>query len=67
MSITIVMYHYVREIARSAYPGIMGLEKAAFRRQIEYLASNHVLISGWDLMDAIGGAELPENAAMVTF
>ena len=35
---TIVMYHYVRELRRSRYPGIKGLSTEKFRGQLDYLA-----------------------------
>lgn len=35
--LTVVMYHYVRPIERSRYPGIKGLELNDFREQIAYL------------------------------
>ena len=35
--ITIVMYHYVRPILNSKYPGLKGLELKSFQRQLDYL------------------------------
>ena len=35
--LTIVMYHYVREIKNSKFPDIKGLEIENFRRQLNYL------------------------------
>ena len=50
--ITIVMYHYVRPIAKSEYPGIKGLELEAFKRQLDYLENNYSIISSEELIEA---------------
>ena len=39
--VTIVMYHYVREIKNSRFPDINGLEFDAFCRQLDYLNENY--------------------------
>ena len=36
----VIMYHYVREIKRSIYPNIKGLELEYFKQQIEFLKQN---------------------------
>ena len=38
--LTIVMYHYVREIKGSDYPNIKGLEIDGFKRQLDYFSKN---------------------------
>ena len=43
--LTIVMYHYVRPIVNSKYPGIKGLELEGFVRQLDYLQENFRIIS----------------------
>lgn len=65
--LTIVMYHYVRDFARTRYPGIKGLDVAGFRRQLDYLQANYEIVGMTDVIAAVGGAELPENAALLTF
>ena len=35
-----VMYHYVREVQKSKYPNIKGLETTGFVRQLDYLNAN---------------------------
>jgi hypothetical protein len=39
--LTIVMSHRVRELKRSRYPEIKGLELSLFREQIEYVRRHH--------------------------
>ena len=66
--ITIVMYHYVRPIAKSEYPGIKGLELEGFRRQLDYLENNYSIISSEELIEAVvKKKKLPANACWLTF
>jgi peptidoglycan/xylan/chitin deacetylase (PgdA/CDA1 family) len=67
-NLTIIIYHYVRPIAGSAYPGIKGLELSDFDRQLDYIQQHHKPISMQQLIDAAsGGSALPQNAALLTF
>ena len=66
--IDIVMYHYVRPIKRSIYPRIKGLEVEAFKRQLEYFASERSVVSTSDVLNAvIGEFRLPKGAVWLTF
>ena len=40
-NLTIIMYHYVRPIAKSYYPLIKGLELDSFKTQLNYLEKNY--------------------------
>ena len=67
-SLTIVMYHYVREIEGSRYPRIKGLEFAGFRRQLDFLTDRFNIIRPVDLIaHAKSGAPLPERPCLLTF
>ena len=67
-NVNIVMYHYVRDLARSRYPGIKALTTAGFERQLQHLLKNYQLIRMEDLLSAISlGAKLPTNACLLTF
>lgn len=66
--LTIVMYHYVRDLKHSRYPEIKGLTTDDFKRQIDYIKKNYNPISAYDLMDAIEtNTELPSKALLLTF
>ena len=66
--LTIVMYHYVREIANSRYKNIKGLEYEAFKSQLDFIEENYRVISADDLFDyKQTGAALPQNACLLTF
>lgn len=65
---TIVMYHYVRNISRSRYSGIKGLEVCEFESQIRYLLENFHIISADTLVECLfEGKCLPEKSALLTF
>ncbi len=66
--LTIVMYHYVRPIRDSLFPGIKGLEFHNFKRQLDYLSAHYTFITASDVMAAIKyGRHLPSNACWLTF
>ena len=65
--VNIVMYHYVRDFARSRYPRIKGLEVDGFRRQLDHLQSEFELVTMQDVLAAADGEELPPKAALLTF
>ena len=68
MSLTIVMYHYVRELARSRYPRIKGRTVEEFRRQLDHIASRYTVVTAQQVVAAIRGEDpVPENAAWLTF
>jgi hypothetical protein len=67
-TVTIVMYHYVRDSKDSRYPGIKGVSCAEFEEQVRYLKRHHNPISGFDLMDAVAAdAPLPSRPLLLTF
>ena len=67
-SLTIVMYHYVREIRDSAYPRVKGLEIEGFKRQLDYLQSNFKIITAEQLIAfANGSGDIPNNPCLLTF
>ncbi len=65
----IIMYHYVRNIAGSRYPGIKGLETSDFIRQLDFLEENGFsFIRMEELLAAYYESyELPEKSVMLTF
>jgi peptidoglycan/xylan/chitin deacetylase (PgdA/CDA1 family) len=67
--VTIVMYHYVRDLKRSRYPAIKGLDLTRFCRQLDYIQAHYTPISADQLLAALGpGAQdLPLNPILLTF
>jgi len=70
MKLSIIMYHYVRELQYSRYPEIKGLDTEQFKEQIRYIRKHYNVISGHDLLAAAeaGSLEaLPPSALLLTF
>lgn len=66
--LTIVMYHYVRNIKNSKYQNIKGLETDGFRRQLDYLSDNFNIIKAEVLIDFVkNDIQLPKNSCLLTF
>ena len=66
--LTIIMYHYVRPIIGSEFPGIKGLEIEGFKRQLDFLESNYSIVSSEQVIDKIiKNKELPPKACWLTF
>ena len=62
------MYHYVRPIKGSVFPGIKGLELDGFKRQLDYLTKNFSIVSTEQIINAIKySMPLPSNACWLTF
>ena len=66
--LTIVMYHYVRPLAQSAYPRIKGLDTALFDAQLDYLAHYYEPVTMKDVLGALKGQDtLPERGVLLSF
>ena len=66
--LTIVMYHYVREIKNSQFPEIKGLEVDGFRRQLSYLQKNFNIITAEQIIQSVLlNKALPLNSCYLTF
>ena len=70
-TVTVVMYHYVRDLARTRYPEIKGLDAKKFRSQLMHIRRRYEVITAADLMEAFrnrnGTWPLPPNALLLTF
>jgi len=66
--VSIIMYHYVRDLANSRYPNIKGLDLALFKEQLSYLQKNYNIISMEQLIAYIDDNEsLPDKPVLLTF
>ena len=66
--LSIVMYHYTRDLKHSRYPKIKGLDVELFRKQIYFFKENFTVVMMEDVIDAVERQiELPENAVLLTF
>ena len=68
MSLTIVMYHYVRDLARSRFPLIKGRNLEEFKGQIDYIEDHYTVMTAEQIVASINhNSKLPDNAAWLTF
>jgi peptidoglycan/xylan/chitin deacetylase (PgdA/CDA1 family) len=66
--VTIVMYHYVRDLERSRFPAIKGLSVRRFCRQLDYIQARYTPITIEKLLGSLGsGEDLPPNPVLLTF
>ena len=67
--VTIVMYHYVRDLARSRYPRIAGLDSRDFVGQVDYIRRHYNVVRMEDVVAAAHDPDLalPERALLLTF
>lgn len=68
MDLTIVTYHYVRDLEGSRFPTIKARRVAEFSRQLDYIDRNYHVVRAEDVVSAIcGERELPSKALWLTF
>lgn len=68
--VTVVMYHYVRDLKNSRYPNIKGLDIKKFKKQIKFFKENYNFVRIEDLIEYYKNPkekELPEKAILLTF
>lgn len=66
--LTIVMYHYVRDLAHSRFPELKALDFARFRAQLDHLQASYAPVSAREVTAALDtGAPLPDRACLLTF
>lgn len=67
--VTIIMYHYVRELPFTRYPKIKGLKVREFENQLDFLKEHFTFVTMEQCMDAVyeNSSAFPENAALLTF
>lgn len=65
--LTVVMYHYVRNIEESRYPDIKGLELDWFIKQLSFFKENYNVVTMEDVISSLDGKNLPPKALLLTF
>ncbi|GMR19305.1 MAG: hypothetical protein BMS9Abin34_438 [Patescibacteria group bacterium] len=66
--VTIVMYHYVRDLTRTRYPRIRGLTTQKFEGQLDYIAKHYTVVGLQKLFsDLQNGIPLPTNPCVLSF
>jgi peptidoglycan/xylan/chitin deacetylase (PgdA/CDA1 family) len=68
MDLTIVTYHYVRDLEGSRYPAIRGRRVSEFQRQLDFIERNYNVVRADEVISALRGErELPAKALWLTF
>ena len=67
--LTTVMYHYVRDMHKSKFPGIKGVKCEEFREQIKYFSKYYKFVSLDDCFRYLSGDNqaIPDNGILLTF
>ena len=66
--IYVVMYHYVREIKKSKYPNLKGLEFNQFKNQIKYFKKNFNILSNDTFVEILNSKKIPKRkSVLLTF
>lgn len=66
--VTIVMYHYVRDLVNSRYPEIKGLDINLFKEQLLFLQKHYNFIKMEDVIESVWNDEpLPPKSVLLTF
>ncbi|MFH1791501.1 MAG: polysaccharide deacetylase family protein [Candidatus Omnitrophota bacterium] len=66
--VTIIMYHYVRDLKGRQFSGLKALPLDSFRRQLRYILDTYSVIPMEQVLDAVSGqGNMPDNAALLTF
>lgn len=66
--LTVVMYHYVRDLKNSRYPEIKGCDIRLFKEQIQFLKKHYHFVTIEEVLDAYySNKSLSEHSVLLTF
>lgn len=66
--VTVVMYHYVRDLNNSRFPEIKGCDVKLFKEQVGYIKKHYNPVTVEEVIDAYeNGRHLPDKAILLTF
>ncbi len=66
--LTVVMYHYVRDLQNSRYPQIKGCDIRLFKEQIQFLKKHYHMATVEEVLDAYySNKALPDHSVLLTF
>ncbi len=67
-SVTVIMYHYVRDLKDSLYPEIKGLDYRSFIKQLNYIRKNYNVVRIEEIIETLEiGKPIKENGVLLTF
>jgi peptidoglycan/xylan/chitin deacetylase (PgdA/CDA1 family) len=66
--LTIVMYHYIRDLKTSRYSGIKGLDVHLFKEQIDYIRKHYNVVTMEEVIYCIDNKKyIPDKSILLTF
>ena len=66
--LTVIMYHYVRDLRNSRYPNIKGLDINLFKEQISYLRQHYNFVTVEQVIASFNKIQkLPHKSVLLTF
>lgn len=66
--VSIIVWHYVRDLDGSRFPGIKGRRVTEFARQLDHIAAHYNVVSAEQVVRSVQtGEPLPPRAAWLTF
>ncbi len=66
--LTVIMYHYIRELPYTRYPEIKALLTSEFKEQLAYLKRHYTFVTVEDCINALQNeSDLPIGACLLTF
>lgn len=67
-NLTVVMYHYVRDLKNSRFPEIKGCDVRLFKEQVSYIKKHYTPVTVEEVIDSYNsGHSLPDHAILLTF
>lgn len=67
-NLTVLMYHYVRDLKHSRYSSIKGLDVALFKEQVAFLKKHYSFVTVEEVIAATQGIhKLPSHPVLLTF
>ena len=67
-NLNVIMYHYVRDLIKSPFPSIKGLDVTLFNKQLKYIKTNYNVVTIEEVLACCFEQKgLPENATLLTF
>lgn len=65
--LTVVMYHYVRDVEKTRFPEIHAISTEQFSRHVQHIQRVGHVVRMDDVVSAVDGAKLPNNSYLLTF
>lgn len=67
-NLTVITYHYVRDVAGTEFPNLKAMAVADFERQLDFLQKRYSIVAWPQVADFLnGGTTLPVKPCLLTF